>query len=122
MHAVRACSPAVCLGAVQCVLSNLESVYELTNSSFRDHLHRRVLPTSRLPSSGTTQTDYSIPIVPCPPHTCQRLTTNRPIENAPDKPLWLLSPPEHFRSDWDLAYYGQVTPFQVSQIRTSGAF
>src|SRR5215471_221652 len=27
----------------------------------------------------------SIPIGPRPPQTCQRLTTNRPIESAPDK-------------------------------------
>ena len=39
--------------------------------------------------SDTAQTRHSIPIVPRPPQTCQPLTTNRPIESAPDKPCSL---------------------------------
>ncbi len=55
-------------------------------------------------TTGAIQTCDSIPIGPRPPQTCQRLTTNRPIESAPDKPCSL--PPTFFRrstSDWDLA-------------------
>jgi hypothetical protein len=46
-----------------------------------------------------------IPIGPRPPRTCQRLTTNRPIESAPVQPNSLTV---QFSAgalhDWDLAY------------------
>src|SRR5215470_14763987 len=51
----------------------------------RDYFDRPFPPQFELPANHKTPTDDRTPIGPRPPQTCQRLTTNRPIESAPDK-------------------------------------
>jgi hypothetical protein len=86
-----ACPVEVCLHLEKYLLSPAKELDPLPNSSSCDKRQLGFRLQFNLSISDATQTRHSIPIVPRPPQTCQRLTTNRPIESAPDKPPSLIS-------------------------------
>src|SRR5262252_8026141 len=78
-------SARVCLRTVQTPLFRLRDSYPPKDYTYPQNLDRPCRPHFELFPKHRTPSDHSIPIGPRPPQTCQRLTTNRPIESAPDK-------------------------------------
>src|SRR5215469_2982382 len=89
----------VCLCIGQDHIFLLRGSHAAKDYACRDYFDRPFPPQFELPANHKTPTDDRTPIGPRPPQTCQRLTTNRPIESAPGKPCSLIptSPPAHFR-------------------------
>src|SRR5262245_9851182 len=95
--------------AVQTPLFRLTDAYAAKDYADPEKLDRPFRPQFQLFAKHRTPTDHSIPIGPRPPQTCQRLTTDRPIESAPDK---LNSLTQQISAgalhDWDLALIVEV--------------
>jgi len=89
----------VCLCIGQDHIFLLRGSHAAKDYACREYFDRPFPPQFELPANHKTPTDDRTPIGPRPPQTCQRLTTNRPIESAPGKPCSLIptSPPAHFR-------------------------